>query len=117
MRKLHAHLIGVDEGSTVLFSDFSNGGDMWTGTGPRERRRRVKFSEKFSSTPSVHVTLSLLDLDSGANVRTDISAEKIELEGFDIVFRTWGDTKVARVRASWMAIGGITDTESMWDLY
>ena len=35
-------------------------------------------------------------------------AEGISPEGFEIVFRTWGDTKVARVRVAWQAIGAAT---------
>ena len=38
-------------------------------------------------------------------MRADISAAKVTPEGFVIVFRTWGDTRVARVRADWLAIG------------
>ena len=36
--------------------------------------------------------------------------------GFDVVFRTWGDTKVARARVRWMAIGELDDPED-WQLY
>jgi len=32
------------------------------------------------------------------------------------VFRTWGDTRVARVRASWTAFGELPYGEE-WDLY
>ena len=34
-----------------------------------------------------------------------IRAEEVGAEGFTVVFATWGDTRVARVRASWLAIG------------
>ena len=32
-----------------------------------------------------------------------------------MVFRTWGDTRVARIRADWTAIGAIID-EDNWVL-
>ena len=35
----------------------------------------------------------------------DIVAEDVTAIGFTLVFRTWGDTRVARVRADWLAIG------------
>ena len=76
----------------------------------------VKFAEPFLSPPSVHVSLSLWDMDSAANVRADLAAEKIGLEGFDLVFRTWSDTRVARVRMSWMAIGELRNQDD-WELY
>ncbi len=54
-------------------------------------------------------------MDQKTNQRADISAEAITAEGFSIVFRTWGDTRVARVRADWLAIGPMQDDEG-WDL-
>ena len=45
----------------------------------------------------------------------DIAAEDTTERGFQLVFRTWDDTKVARVRADWTAIGEVTH-EDDWDL-
>ena len=36
--------------------------------------------------------------------------------GFEIVFRTWGDTRVARVRADWLALGEVADEDDAWEL-
>ncbi|WP_163848797.1 H-type lectin domain-containing protein [Pseudooceanicola aestuarii] len=116
MKRLRNHYIGVEEGDNVLFSDFQDGGDMWTGTGPRERRRRVTFSESFRTIPVVQCALSMWDIDSATNQRVDLSAEAIDVGGFDIVFRTWGDTRVARARVRWMAFGELRHADE-WDLY
>ncbi|MCT4610937.1 MAG: H-type lectin domain-containing protein [Pelagimonas sp.] len=116
MRKFGSSSIGIDQGNTEVFSDFGSGGEMWKGSGSRERRMPVKFSETFKSPPAVHVSLSLWDMDQGANVRADISADKITKEGFELVFRTWSDTRVARVRMNWMAIGDVVSADD-WDLY
>lgn len=116
MKRLRNHLIGIEQGDIVLFSDFEDGGEMWTGRGQRERRRRVKFSEPFRTHPSVHVSISMWDVDNETPLRADISAETITKDGFDMVFRTWGDTRVARVRAAWMAMGELRQ-EDEWDLY
>ncbi|MBC7163881.1 MAG: H-type lectin domain-containing protein [Roseovarius sp.] len=97
--------IGVLQGDLALFSDFAHGGDMWTGEGARERREHIAFSPAFRSAPVVHVAFSLWDTDSATNARMDISAANVTPDGFDVVFRTWGDTRVARVRARWLAIG------------
>ncbi|MGI3165232.1 H-type lectin domain-containing protein [Pseudooceanicola sp. 200-1SW] len=115
MKKLTTHTIGIDQGDMVMFSDFQDGGDMWTGTGPRERRRRVRFSEPFLALPSVHCALSMWDMDNGSNLRGDIEAENIGRDGFDAVFKTWGDTRVARARIRWMAIGPVRG-EGDWDV-
>ena len=109
-------MIGIEQGDDVLFSDFQDEGDMWTGKGPRERRRAVAFGRAFLTIPSVFVSLSMWDIDSENNVRADVSAEDITEEGFDIVFKTWGDTRVARVRVRWMAIGAVGN-EDDWELY
>lgn len=105
MKRLRNHLIGVDQGDVPLFADFEDGGMMWTGTGPRERRRTVTFAEAYRSPPAVHVGLSLTDMDSGPHQRAEATAENIGTRGFELVFRTWGDSRVARVRMSWLAIG------------
>ncbi|MBY6046143.1 H-type lectin domain-containing protein [Vannielia litorea] len=115
MKRLRNHLVGVDEGSVVLFSDFEDGGEMWTGTGPRQARRAVSFSESYRGVPTVMVNLAMWDMDQKTNPRADISAENITNDGFELVFRTWGDTRVARVRASWMAIGELRH-EDDWEL-
>jgi hypothetical protein len=54
-------------------------------------------------------------MDQGANVRADILADKVTTTGFDLVFRTWSDTRVARVRMNWMAIGEVR-SEDDWDV-
>lgn len=109
MHRIESYRVGVQQGQVDLFSDFATGGDMWTGSGARERRQLVTFSEPFRAPPAVQVALSLWDMDSDTNLRADIGAEEVTKDGFVIFFRTWGDTRVARVRLSWMAIGGITD--------
>lgn len=115
MRRFSSHRIGVERGSIVLFSDYEDGGAMWTGDGPRELRRVVDFSEPFLSEPVVQVGLSMWDMDQKTNQRADISADMVNPEGFVIVFRTWGDTRVARVRADWLAIGEIRGDDE-WDV-
>lgn len=115
MKKLQNQFIGVDQGETVLFSDFQDGGQMWTGQGQRERRQRVEYSDAFRNAPSVHCSLSMWDMDNAANIRADVSADSIDATGFDLVFRTWGDTRVARARIRWMAIGEVGHADD-WDV-
>lgn len=115
MRRLRSHLIGIDQGEVPLFADFEDGGAMWTGTGPRERRRPVWFGQKFLCVPVVQVTVSLWDVDTGSAVRAELTAENITQARFEIVFRTWLDTRVARIRVAWMAIGELAG-EDDWDI-
>ncbi|WP_420326503.1 H-type lectin domain-containing protein [Mameliella sp.] len=115
MKKLTASRVGIDQGDEEVFSEFATGGDMWTGEGNRERRKSVRFSEPFRMPPTVQVGMSLWDMDQRANIRADITAEKVTKTGFDLVFRTWADTRVARVRMNWLAIGEIKN-EDDWDL-
>ena len=116
MKRIRNHLVGVDQGSSVLFSDFEDDGIMWSGDGPRMHRLNVAFSEAFRKPPAVQVSMSMWDMDKNTNSRADIAAEDITETGFDIVFRTWGDSRVARIRADWMAIGELKH-EDEWDLY
>ena len=115
VKKVGAHQLGIDQGSLLVFQDFEDGGPMWTGQGARELRREVLFSEGFRQPPSVHVSLSMFDVDHRQNFRADVSAEEIGRDGFTLVFRTWGDTRIARVRADWLAMGPVR-AEDDWDV-
>jgi len=111
MRTFKSHLMGVDQGSHVLFSDFEHDGDMWTGTGPRQFRAAIAFSASFEAPPVVHIGMAMWDIDVSANQRVDIVRENVTKSGFDAVFRTWGDTRVARVRCDWIAMGMVADDD------
>ncbi len=111
MKRLRSHTIGLDSGDVMLFSDYEDDGPMWTGRGQRERRRRITFSEPFREPPHVQVNMSLWDIDASTVTRADICAEAVTEAGFDMVFRTWGDTRVARVRLAWTAIGGVGEED------
>jgi hypothetical protein len=108
-------VIGVDQGTRVLFSDFAHDGAMWTGAGPREVRVHQPFKEPFQTAPVVTVGISMWDMDHKTNSRVDISAETVTAAGFEIVFRTWADTRIARVRADWIAVGQVRG-EDEWDV-
>lgn len=99
----------------MLFSDFANNGDMWTGRGDRETRHQIEFTEPFNDAPAVMVGISLWDTDHQTNMRANIAADEITETGFVIVFRTWGDTRIARISADWTAIGALRD-EDDWDV-
>jgi len=116
MKRIPSGRVGIEQGNRVLFSDFADGGVMWTGQGPRESRHVVKFKEPFTEVPAVMVGISMWDLDQKTNSRADISADNVTVKGFHLVFKTWGDTRVARIRADWTAIGPVKN-EDDWDLY
>ncbi|PZR00690.1 MAG: hypothetical protein DI533_09170 [Cereibacter sphaeroides] len=115
MKRIISGRVGIAQGSQVLFSDFADGGAMWTGSGPRESRHKVSFEQAFDQAPVVMVSISMWDMDQKTNVRADISAEKVTKTGFQLVFRTWGDTRVARIRADWTAIGALKD-DDLWEV-
>ncbi len=115
MKRISTGSMGISQGSKVLFSDFADGGVMWTGQGNRESRHVVAFKEPFRDAPSVMVGISMWDIDHRNTSRADITAENITRDGFDLVFRTWGDTRVARIRANWTAIGALFDDDD-WDI-
>jgi hypothetical protein len=116
MKRINHHLLGAEQGSVVMFSDFEDNGPMWTGEGPRETRHAVRFSEAFRNLPLVHASIAMWDTGGDTNQRADLRAEHVTTQGFDLVFRTWGDSRVARIRADWMALGEVT-AEDDWTLY
>jgi hypothetical protein len=116
MKRISSSSVGIDQGSRVLFADFADGGVMWTGHGARESRHAIKFKEPFAQVPAVMASISMWDIDNKHTSRADITAENITEIGFQLVFRTWGDTRVARVRADWIAMGAVK-SEDDWQLY
>lgn len=88
---------------------------MWVGEGERDSRHQVTFTEAYQSPPAVMIGLSMWDMDNRTNLRAHIAAEEVTESGFQIVFRTWGDSRIARVRADWTAIGQLADSE-LWNV-
>lgn len=116
MHKIVSGTLGIDHGDVVLFSDFEDDGKMWRGEGPRQNREHVVFSQSYVTAPHVQVSISMWDISNAANTRVDVQAENITETGFDILFRTWGDTQVARARVAWTAFGALHNDDG-WDLY
>ncbi|WP_420584720.1 H-type lectin domain-containing protein [Ruegeria sp.] len=115
MKTFQTHPIGIDQGEAVLFSEFGNGGDMWTGEGPRERRTEIRFKEGFRTPPVVQIGISLWDVDTTSALRAEVQAESITAEGFNAIFRTWSDTRIARIRVAWTAIGEVAHADD-WNI-
>ena len=115
MRKLDRGAVGIAEGETLLFSDFADDGEMWAGEGERSVRGAVRFDEPFLGPPTVKAWLTMWDTSNAANARLDVRADAVTAEGFTLEFRTWGDSRIARVRVGWLAIGPVRDDDH-WDL-
>ncbi|RPB20996.1 hypothetical protein L211DRAFT_463614 [Terfezia boudieri ATCC MYA-4762] len=64
---------------------------------------RVNFSKKFTSLPTVIVSLSSLEILQGC--RVNVYATHICLEGFTIHADSWYDTELFTCGVSWLAIG------------
>jgi hypothetical protein len=79
---------------------------LLTGTGWRTYRAGVTFDSPFLVAPKVSLALSGLDVAGVNNNRLFLKAENITVNGFDIVYTTWGDTMVYSVWTTWTAIGG-----------
>lgn len=116
MKKLNSGIVGIDHGEVVLFSDFEDDGEMWRGTGARQARTKVNFAKPYKTPPHVQVAMSMWDISNKTNNRIDLQADNITTTGFEIVFRTWNDTQVARVRVSWTSFGELPNDDD-WELY
>lgn len=88
-----------------LFNHVDDNGPMWAQDGDREVRLKIRFSGSFQ-TPQ-HITLGITGMDSSMaqNLRFSLVAEGVTSDGFEIVLKTWDDTKIARASVNWSAIG------------
>lgn len=116
MRRIEGSAFAVLSGSALVFSAYEDNGEMWTGEGPRLASHTVRFDAPFLTPPIVHISINMWDMGANQNARADISADEITPDGFRIVFRTWGDTRVARVRAEWIAIGPVGYLDDFTDI-
>lgn len=115
MERIDGNGLGVAKGSLMLFSDYEEGGAMWAGEGPRLVRRTVRFTTLFRAPPTVFVTPEMWDYDSSANIRGDLTADAVTEASLDIVFKVWADTRIARLRVAWVALGPLP-YEDDWTL-
>lgn len=115
MKRIVNGQVGVQQGTRILFSDFATGGPMWTGQGDRAIRERITFADGFREAPAVMLGISLWDMDHRTNMRADLQSENVTKDGFDLVFHTWGDTRIARIRVDWTALGPMMDDDD-WDV-
>ena len=111
MLRFATHEIGILRGEAMIIADFDVEGPMWTAQGERQVRHSVTFTERFVAPPVVQLSLGMWDLDGGCNQRGDLQVRNVTLNGFDILFQTWGDTRIARMRVQWTAIGAVPDEQ------
>lgn len=88
-----------------LFNHVDSNGPMWVGDGDREVRLRVSFTANFQRPPHITLGISGMDSSSAQNLRFSLVSEAVTSEGFEIVLKTWSDTKIARASVNWSAIG------------
>ena len=82
-----------------------NNTDLWTSNGDRYFIRHVYFNERYENTPQVIVSLSGLDVCNEKNTRVKVYAENINNNGFDIKIFIWHDSKLWRIKVSWISFG------------
>ena len=116
MKLISSNKIGIQSGTFTMFSDFYKVGEMWVGTGPRERHKRVNFKEKFINPASVTLNISLWDVHSEINFRMKLQAIDITESGFTASFETWDHTLIACMHVTWQAIGEAIDPDEIWDV-
>ncbi|RVT86537.1 hypothetical protein DXV76_00110 [Rhodobacteraceae bacterium CCMM004] len=104
--------LGILQGREWMFSDFEEQGPMWRGAGVRRVTRVVAFDPPFAAAPAVHAGMGMWDTDQSTNGRGDIIVEDVTAESFSLAFQIWDDTRVARVRIDWIALGPVPDPEA-----
>ena len=71
----------------------------------REFVTHILFDAPFSNTPIVHIGLSGFDIDQRDSARISVQATAITSTGFDMRIKSWQNTRVYKVEASWIAMG------------
>jgi hypothetical protein len=109
--------MSVESGIVEVFDHIESEGPMWAGSGKRWSRAVVRFKSPFNAPPVVQMSMSMIDADSGRNLRLELHSEDLTPEGFTVVAHTWSDTRVGRLQVQWTAIGNrATEVEPLWDV-
>jgi hypothetical protein len=92
----------------TYFVRFTNGGHyMNTGKGERTYEERIYFEEKYEKIPHVMTSISGLDEDNkdSSAIRIELKEEKIDTAGFNLIIRTWDDSRLFNIKVTWTAFG------------
>lgn len=117
MNSVNPLTLAVGSGVAKVFDHIENAGPMWSGTGKRWSRSVVTFPDPFSHPPTVQLSISVIDADSGKNLRLDLHTEDVTCEGFTAVAHTWSDTRIGRLQVNWTAIGSrIEGATPLWNV-
>ena len=76
---------------------------MMDGRGERSVTIHINFDKKYEKIPKVMVSISLLDTEKNTNLRINVYAEHINTSGFDLIIYTWDDTRIFRIKATWIS--------------
>lgn len=94
-------MANVESGSVSFHN--SQHPTMMTGTGERRFTDFVKFDKHFDVEPEVMVALQGVDIIHDHNARAYLEVRDITHDGFELTLHTWGDTKIWKLKASWLA--------------
>ncbi len=105
MNAVTGNVLAIDGGVSQVFDHVDNAGPMWAGSGKRWARTVIRFGAEFSASPTVQLSIAMIDADSSRNLRIDLYAEDVTRTSFTAVAHTWNDTRIGRLQVNWTAIG------------
>ena len=105
MKKLRSSIVGIDQRRRGLVLGFRRWRRNVDRSGPARAASTYQFSENYQSDPTVHVSISMWDMDATNVLRADVQPRTITEKGLIWCF-AHGATPRSRVRASaWTASG------------
>ena len=100
-----ANVVSIQTGEKSNGAWMNSDWRLHIGIGERTYTTAVRFKSPFQEPPKVALALSGQDVDGEKNNRIQLIARDITVDGFNLVYRTWSDTAVYNVWATWTAIG------------
>jgi hypothetical protein len=94
----------MESGRVSMHSDESEW-RLHQGEGNRSADKIVHFGAAFQGPPQVIVGLAYIDCERNRNARLSVGVTDVQPGSFQIEFRTWLDSWVWGVEASWIAFG------------
>ena len=91
-------------GAGPLFRHVDPDQFMWNGEGERISEVFIPFKTVIERPPIVFISLTSIDASQAQNLRLKLSTRDATKQGFIASARTWSDTKLASIEASWFAV-------------
>jgi len=100
---LNSYAQSVIQSGNYFYTKDSPNYTLNANAGKRIVEYEITFSKPFDKKPGVIIMPTLIDAESGTQIRYSLRATGISRDGFVLLAEVWGDTKLNSIGGCWLA--------------